>query len=185
MAKEPELSTRTLVITNRRTLLTAKCETFIIVKRPSSLILRKENGTNGNSSGQPKSKELKAGQAAPSGKGCPACNCFVYHADQVFTIISTYEISKRNALQIFSKDQVYHKQCFKCVRCSRFLDSRIACDGPDKKIYCNGKVNLEKEEEKVEVDTDYHSFNGASLQLATGRWPVSRAMGSVRAAPPS
>ena len=116
-------------------------------------ILRKENGTNGKSSGQPKPKELKAGQAAPSGKGCPACNCFVYHADQVFTRISSYQISNRNALQIFSKDQVYHKQCFKCVRCSRFLDSRIACDGPDKKIYCNGKDDLEKEEEKVEVDT--------------------------------
>ena len=40
--------------------------------------------------------------------------------------------------QIFSKGQVWHKQCFKCSRCSRFLDSRIACDAPDDKIYCNG-----------------------------------------------
>ena len=30
--------------------------------------------------------------------------------------------------------QVWHKQCFKCSRCSRFLDSRTACDGPDKKV---------------------------------------------------
>ena len=53
-----------------------------------SSIFRKENGTNGslnghNANGQSKPTELKTGQAAPSGKGCPACNCFVYHADQV------------------------------------------------------------------------------------------------------
>ena len=35
---------------------------------------------------------------------------------------------------------MWHKQCFKCSRCSRFLDSRIACDAPDDKIYCNGSA---------------------------------------------
>jgi len=65
-------------------------------------------------------KHDSKGLEAPQGQGCPACSCFVYHADQVF-----------------SKGQVWHKQCFKCSRCSRFLDSRIACDGPDKKVYCN------------------------------------------------
>jgi len=65
-------------------------------------------------------KKQSKGLEAPFGQGCPACKCFVYHADQ-----------------IFSKGQVWHKQCFKCSRCSRYLDSRIACDGPDKKVYCN------------------------------------------------
>ena len=40
--------------------------------------------------------------------------------------------------QVFSKGQVYHKHCFKCNVCHRQLDSRIACDGPDRGIYCNG-----------------------------------------------
>ena len=52
-----------------------------------SSIFRKENGTNGSltggHNGQSRPKELKTGQIAPTGKGCPACNCFVYHADQV------------------------------------------------------------------------------------------------------
>ena len=59
---------------------------------------------------------------APEGEGCPRCGGFVYHADQ-----------------IFSKDKAYHKQCFKCTVCHRQLDSRIACDGPDRDIYCNGE----------------------------------------------
>merc|ERR1711860_21841 len=33
-------------------------------------------------------------------------------------------------------NQVWHKQCFKCKTCHRSLDSRTACDGPDKDIYC-------------------------------------------------
>jgi len=64
-------------------------------------------------------QQSRNGQIAPMGQGCPACNCFVYHADQ-----------------IFSKGRVWHKQCFKCGRCSRFLDSMLACDGPDSKVYC-------------------------------------------------
>merc|ERR1719228_2113113 len=45
----------------------------------------------------------------------------VYHADQVFS----------------GKGQVWHKECFTCNKCHRHLDSRIACDGPDKEVYCN------------------------------------------------
>ncbi len=41
--------------------------------------------------------------------------------------------------QIPSKGSVYHKECFKCFLCHRVLDSRIANDGPDSKIYCNGE----------------------------------------------
>lgn len=28
-------------------------------------------------------QQSRNGQIAPMGQGCPACNCFVYHADQV------------------------------------------------------------------------------------------------------
>lgn len=62
-----------------------------------------------------------SGIAAPEGQGCPRCSCFVYHADQ-----------------IFSKNQVWHKQCFKCRTCHKQLDSRSACDGPDSDVYCTG-----------------------------------------------
>lgn len=65
---------------------------------------------------------------APEGQGCPKCGGYVYHADQ-----------------IHSKGFVYHKECFKCFACHRVLDSRIANDGPDKRIYCNG-------EEEEEID---------------------------------
>ena len=60
--------------------------------------------------------------AAPDGEGCPRCGGFVYHADQVF-----------------SKGRAWHKGCFKCNKCHRVLDSRIACDGPDSDVYCTGK----------------------------------------------
>lgn len=58
---------------------------------------------------------------APEGQGCPRCGGFVYHADQVF-----------------SKGRPWHKGCFKCAKCHRILDSRIACDGPDSDVYCTG-----------------------------------------------
>ena len=32
--------------------------------------------------------------------------------------------------------QEWHKSCFNCRDCKRPLDSTIACDGPDKDIYC-------------------------------------------------
>jgi len=67
------------------------------------------------------SKPSAKGAASPQGQGCPRCSCYVYHADQVFS----------------GKGQVWHKECFTCNRCHRHLDSRIACDGPDKEVYCN------------------------------------------------
>ena len=81
------------------------------------------------------------GLEAPQGQGCPACNCYVYHADQVRGETNLHHLHLYNPmllLQIFSKGRVWHKECFKCSRCSRFLDSRIACDGSDNKLYCNG-----------------------------------------------
>ena len=32
--------------------------------------------------------------------------------------------------------QSYHKPCFNCKACHRILDSTLACDGPDKDVYC-------------------------------------------------
>lgn len=32
--------------------------------------------------------------------------------------------------------QMWHKKCFSCSTCHRPLDSTLACDGPDKEIYC-------------------------------------------------
>lgn len=37
---------------------------------------------------------------------------------------------------MFSRTQTYHRKCFNCGICKRPLDSVLACDGPDKDIYC-------------------------------------------------
>jgi len=76
-----------------------------------------EENTNGHNIPTVSENVIKA----PEGKGCPRCGGYVYHADQVF-----------------SKGNVWHKQCFKCATCHRTLDSRIACDGPDNDVYCTG-----------------------------------------------
>ena len=38
--------------------------------------------------------------------------------------------------------RAWHKGCFKCTMCHRALDSRIACDGPDNDVYCNGNFSF-------------------------------------------
>lgn len=35
---------------------------------------------------------------------------------------------------LFPKE--WHRKCFKCKDCNKTLDSIIACDGPDKDVYC-------------------------------------------------
>ncbi|XP_067626872.1 muscle LIM protein Mlp84B isoform X1 [Eurosta solidaginis] len=56
---------------------------------------------------------------APEGEGCPRCGGAVFAAEQQL-----------------SKGQMWHKKCYNCADCHRPLDSMIACDGPDKDIYC-------------------------------------------------
>ncbi|KAI9552806.1 hypothetical protein GHT06_020686 [Daphnia sinensis] len=56
---------------------------------------------------------------APDGQGCPRCGGCVFAAEMML-----------------SKGQEWHKLCFNCADCHRPLDSVLACDGPDKDIYC-------------------------------------------------
>lgn len=56
---------------------------------------------------------------APPGQGCPRCGGVVFAAEQVL-----------------SKGREWHRKCFKCHDCQKTLDSIIACDGPDKDVYC-------------------------------------------------
>merc|ERR1719245_2129050 len=78
--------------------------------------------------------------AAPDGEGCPRCGGYVYHADQVF-----------------SKGRAWHKGCFKCNKCHRVLDSRIACDGPDNDVYCTDcKKQLKRPLVKVDLKEPYY-----------------------------
>ncbi|XP_037806961.1 muscle LIM protein Mlp84B isoform X1 [Lucilia sericata] len=56
---------------------------------------------------------------APEGEGCPRCGGAVFAAEQQL-----------------SKSRMWHKKCFNCSQCHRPLDSMLACDGPDKEIYC-------------------------------------------------
>uniref|UniRef100_A0A1L8DMD3 Putative regulatory protein mlp n=2 Tax=Nyssomyia neivai TaxID=330878 RepID=A0A1L8DMD3_9DIPT len=57
-------------------------------------------------------------KAAP-GQGCPRCGGVVFAAEQVL-----------------SKGREWHRKCYKCRDCTKTLDSIIACDGPDRDIYC-------------------------------------------------
>ncbi|XP_034243871.1 muscle LIM protein Mlp84B-like isoform X3 [Thrips palmi] len=56
---------------------------------------------------------------APKGQGCPRCGGCVYAAEQVL-----------------AKGREWHRKCFKCRDCTKQLDSMLACDGPDKDVYC-------------------------------------------------
>lgn len=56
---------------------------------------------------------------APPGQGCPRCGGAVFAAEQML-----------------SKGREWHRKCFKCNDCNKTLDSIIACDGPDKDVYC-------------------------------------------------
>lgn len=53
------------------------------------------------------------------GQGCPRCFGVVFAAELVL-----------------SKGREWHRKCFKCNDCSKTLDSIIACDGPDRDVYC-------------------------------------------------
>ncbi|KAK7874520.1 hypothetical protein R5R35_001601 [Gryllus longicercus] len=56
---------------------------------------------------------------APPGQGCPRCGGVVYAAEQVL-----------------AKGREWHRKCFKCRDCTKTLDSILACDGPDRDVYC-------------------------------------------------
>nr|CAG4643710.1 EOG090X00ST [Lepidurus arcticus] len=56
---------------------------------------------------------------AAEGEGCPRCGGAVYAAEQQL-----------------AKGTMWHKRCFSCADCKRPLDSMLACDGPNKEIYC-------------------------------------------------
>uniref|UniRef100_A0A4Y0AMM6 LIM zinc-binding domain-containing protein n=1 Tax=Anopheles funestus TaxID=62324 RepID=A0A4Y0AMM6_ANOFN len=56
---------------------------------------------------------------ATPGQGCPRCGGVVFAAEQVL-----------------SKGREWHRKCYKCRDCSKTLDSIIACDGPDRDVYC-------------------------------------------------
>lgn len=41
-------------------------------------------------------------------------------------------------IEIFINYQGWHKICFRCGNCERWLDSTSHCDGPDGSVYCTG-----------------------------------------------
>lgn len=60
---------------------------------------------------------IKPGEG--EGKGCPRCGGAVYEAEKLTV-----------------KEEVYHKRCFSCKRCSRPMDSLMVAVAPDQDIYC-------------------------------------------------
>ena len=53
-------------------------------------------------------------------KGCPRCQGAVYEAEKLTV-----------------KDEVYHKKCFTCKKCTRYIDSLLVNVGPGDKYYFN------------------------------------------------
>ncbi|XP_055600519.1 muscle LIM protein Mlp84B isoform X2 [Uranotaenia lowii] len=72
----------------------------------------------GEFSPKPSSSDTSAIKASP-GQGCPRCGGVVFAAEQVL-----------------SKGREWHRKCYKCRDCTKTLDSIIACDGPDRDVYC-------------------------------------------------
>ncbi|XP_058175331.1 muscle LIM protein Mlp84B-like isoform X1 [Anopheles ziemanni] len=67
---------------------------------------------------KPSTADTTAIKASP-GQGCPRCGGVVFAAEQVL-----------------SKGREWHRKCYKCRDCTKTLDSIIACDGPDRDVYC-------------------------------------------------
>jgi len=71
------------------------------------------------------------------GKGCPRCGGAVFEAEKLTV-----------------KDEVYHKQCFTCKRCHRFVDSLLVSVAPDQDIYCGVCLKIVTAPERPTVITD-------------------------------
>ncbi|XP_059618219.1 muscle LIM protein Mlp84B-like [Phlebotomus argentipes] len=68
----------------------------------------------------PKTAEVDPSKIqAKDGSGCPRCGGVVFAAELVI-----------------SKGRGWHRKCYKCNDCTKTLDSIIACDGPDRDVYC-------------------------------------------------
>jgi len=71
------------------------------------------------------------------GKGCPRCGGAVYEAEKLTV-----------------KEEVYHKQCFTCKRCNRFVDSLLVSVAPDQDIYCGVCLKIVTAPERPSLITD-------------------------------
>jgi len=52
------------------------------------------------------------------------------------------------------KDEVYHKKCFTCARCTRSMDSLMVSVGPDQDIYCSICLKVVSAPERPQLITD-------------------------------
>jgi len=68
---------------------------------------------------RPSRPDLSSIKAAEGQQGCPRCGGAVFAAEQML-----------------ARGTVWHKTCFNCHECHRVLDSVLACDGPDRDVYC-------------------------------------------------
>ncbi|QQP39099.1 Uncharacterized protein FKW44_019873, partial [Caligus rogercresseyi] len=58
------------------------------------------------------------------------------------------------AEKVTVKDDFYHKKCFNCKRCTRAIDSLIACVAPDGDIYCKVCHKVVTRPDRPQVITD-------------------------------
>ncbi|CAG7785974.1 unnamed protein product [Allacma fusca] len=72
-----------------------------------------------NDTQRPRYSDTSVIKAAPGEPSCPRCGGAVFAAEQML-----------------ARGSVWHKRCYSCGDCRRPLDSILACDGPDRNIYC-------------------------------------------------
>jgi hypothetical protein len=70
-------------------------------------------------------------------KGCPRCTGAVYEAEKITV-----------------KDDVYHKKCFCCLKCSRPLDSLSVMVAPDNNVYCKVCHKIVTANDRPQIITD-------------------------------
>jgi len=94
---------------------------------------------------------------------CPKCDGKVFEAEKMVTASGSW----------------YHKNCFRCVDCSRLLDSLTNNDGPDGQLYCKGCYNLKFGPQVRSSDVDHKIIDTGLIKAEDPKKNCPRCGGAV------
>ena len=103
------------------------------------------------------------------------------HQATVFKISSSTTIPEaclKNFFLLF-QGSWYHKNCFRCVDCSRLLDSLTNNDGPDGCLYCKGCYNQKFGPQVRSSDIDHKIIDTSSIKSEDPKKNCPRCGGAV------